>query len=261
MSSGENGAQTIELQGIQVPYVRRGSGPQMLLLHGGGGPQAAMPFFDKLAEKFDVIAPVHPGFGGTPIPDHFDNMEDLVYLHLDLMDALDLKDAVLMGFSMGGWCAAEIAVRTTQRLSKMILVDAVGVRTGGPTDRVIADVFGLPGHEVAKLMFHDMANAPDLSKFTDDQLTVMAGNRIALGLYTWEPYMHNPKLPHRLHRVDVPTLLVWGASDGLVDVKYGETYRDMIPGAKMVVVPEAGHSPQAEQPDVFVDHVLSFAAT
>lgn len=261
MSSGTDGAATIQLQGTDVSYVRRGSGQQLLLLHGGGGPQAAFPYFDRLTERFDVIAPVHPGFGGSRIPDHFDGMEDLVYLHLDFMDALDLDDAILMGFSMGGWTAAEIAVRTTRRLSRMILVDSVGIKPGGPTDRDIADVFGMPGPEAMKLTFHDPSKAPDLGAMTDEQLNVIAANRIALGLYTWEPYMHNPKLRHRLHRVNVPTLLIWGESDGLVTVKYGEAFRDMIPGAKFVVVPEAGHAPQVEQPDTFVDHVLSFAAS
>ncbi len=261
MSSGSDGAATIELQGIEVPYVRRGSGQPLLLLHGGGGPQAAMPFFDRLAERFDVIAPVHPGFAGTRIPDQFDDIEDLVYLYLDLMDALDLKDAVLMGFSMGGWTAAEIAVRTTHRLDKLILVDSVGVKPGDRETRDIADVFGLPGPDIAKLMFHDPSKGPDLGAMTDDQLTMIAANRIALAMYTWDPYMHNPKLPQRLHRVDVPTLLIWGESDGLVTVDYAKAFQGMIPGAKLVTVAEAGHSPQVEQPDVFIDHVISFAAS
>lgn len=252
---------TIELQGIDLQYVRRGSGPQLLLLHGGGGPQSELPFFDRLAENFDVIAPVHPGFAGTAIPDHFDGLEDLVYLHLDLIDALDLKDVVLMGFSMGGWTAAEIAVRYAHRLSKLILVDSVGIKPGAPTDRDVADIFGLPAAEVTRLMFHDTANAPNPAEMSDEQFTAIAANRIALAMYTWEPYMHNPKLPRRLHRVTMPTLLIWGESDGLVTVKYAEAFRDMIPGAKLVLVPEAGHLPQLEQSDIFVDHVLSFAAS
>lgn len=260
MNSGTNGASSVSLQGIDLNYVRRGSGPPMLLLHGGGGPQDGFPYFAKLAEKFDVIAPVHPGFAGTPIPEHFDNMEDLVYLHLDFMDALDIRDAVVMGFSMGGWTAAEIAVRNMSRIAKLILVDAVGVKPGGPMDRDVADIFGLPGPDVAKLTFHDPSKAPNPADMTDEQLTVLAGNRIALGLYTWKPYMHNPKLPKRLHRITAPTLLIWGESDGLVTVKYGEAYRDMIPGAKLDVIPEAGHVPQLEQPDAFLDRVLSFAA-
>lgn len=257
--AADNGAK-LTIQNIELDVVRKGSGPPLLMLHGGGGPVAGFPFADRLAEKFEVIAPVHPGFAGSPIPDRFDNIHDLTFLYLDLMDALDLRDAVLMGFSMGGWAAAEIAVMTTERLSKLILVDAVGVKPGDRETRDIADIFGLPPEELVRLMWHDPANAPDLSEMTDEELQIIATNRIALGLYTWDPYMHNPKLPGRLHRIDVPTLLIWGESDGLVTTGYAESYRAMIPGAELVVIPEAGHAPQAEQPEKFVEHVLAFAS-
>ncbi len=249
----------IELPGAAVEVVRKGAGPQLFVLHGGGGPVAAMPFADKLAENFEVIAPVHPGFAGSAIPDHFDNLQDLVYLYLDLMDALELEDAVMMGFSMGGWTAVELAVMSTARISKLILVDAVGVKVGGREDRDIADVFATPPDELARMMWHDPAKAPNPANMTDAQLEIVQSNRVALGLYTWEPYMHNPKLPHRLHRIDVPTLLLWGESDGLVTPDYGRAYCAMIPGAEIIVIPEAGHAPQAEQPGAFVEHVVSFA--
>jgi pimeloyl-ACP methyl ester carboxylesterase len=249
----------MEIDGVALEVARKGAGPPLFLLHGGGGPVMALPFTDKLAESFEIIAPVHPGFGGSPIPEHFDNLQDLVFLYLDLMDALELDDAVMMGFSMGGWTAAELAVMTTARISRLILVDSVGIKPGGRDDRDIADVFALPPAEVTRLMWHDPANAPDPADLTDAQSEVMAAGRVALALYTWQPYMHNPKLPRRLHRIDVPTLLIWGASDGLVTPAYGEAYRDMIPGARLVVIPEAGHSPQREQPDAFVRHVLDFA--
>ena len=249
----------VTLQGIDLRVIRRGAGPQLLLLHGGGGPQHDLPFFHKLTEHFDVIAPIHPGFSGSAIPEHFDGMEDLVYLYLDVMDALDLRDVTLMGMSMGGWAAAEIAVRNTSRIANLILVDAVGIKTGGRDTRDIADVFGLPQDEVTRLLFHDPTRAPDPATFTDDQLTDMAANRIALAMYTWEPYMHNPKLRYRLHRIQVPTLLIWGEGDGLVPVAYAEAYRNLIPGAKLVVIPQAGHVPQVEQPDLFCNHVYTFA--
>ncbi len=211
----QEGAGTVTLQGIDLQVIRRGVGPPLLLLHGGGGPQPHLPFFDRLAEQFDVIAPTHPGFAGSPIPEHFDGMDDLVYLYLDLMDALDLRDVILVGISMGGWAAAEIAVRNTSRVSKLILADAVGIKTGGRDARDIADVFGLPQPDVTRLLFHDPSKAPDPTTFTDEQLNEMAANRIALAMYTWEPYMHNPKLRYRLHRIQVPTLLIWGEDDGL----------------------------------------------
>jgi pimeloyl-ACP methyl ester carboxylesterase len=255
----QEGAGIVTLQGIDLQVTRRGSGTPLLLLHGGGGPQHHLPFFQKLTEHFDVIAPIHPGFAGSAIPAHFDGMEDLVYLHLDLMDALDLRDVMVVGMSMGGWAAAEMAVRNTSRMAKLILVDAVGIKTGDRESRDIADMFGLPQDEITRLLFHDPANAPDLATFTDAQLTEMAASRIALAMYTWEPYMHNPKLRYRLHRIQVPTLLIWGERDGLVPVAYAEAYRALIPGAELVVIPQAGHAPQVEQPDLFCRHVYTFA--
>ena len=249
----------MKIQGLDVDVVRKGKGRPMLMLHGGGGPVAGMPFAVRLAEHFEIIAPTHPGFAGTKMPEHFNRIDDLAFLYLDLLDELDLKDVVLMGFSMGGWTAAELATMTTERLSKLILVDSVGVKVGGREDRDIADTFGLPPEEVAKIMFHDASRAPDISKMPQEQLEIVAGNRIALGVYCWEPYMHNPKLPRRLHRIDVPTQFIWGASDGLVTVDYGRKFCGMIKGATMTVIEKAGHSPQLEQPDAFVDAVLTFA--
>ena len=259
MSNSTEKLRTFELQGVAVDVVFKGSGPQLFVLHGGGGPVVSMPFADALSEKFEIIAPVHPGFAGSPIPDHFDDLKDLIYLYLDLMDALDLQDAVMMGFSMGGWTAAELAVLSTARLSKLILVDAVGVKVGGRDDRDIVDVFATPQEELAKLLWHDQVKAPDPLKMTEAQRQIMQANRVALGLYTWEPYMHNPKLPRWLHRIDVPTLVLWGESDGLVTPDYGRAYAGMIPSAEFAVIPEAGHAPQVEQPDDFVKKVLSFA--
>jgi pimeloyl-ACP methyl ester carboxylesterase len=247
------------LQGIDLDVRRKGRGPRILVLHGGGGPVLGFPFADRLAQRFELIEPVHPGFAGTPIPDHFDGLEDLVYLYLDMMDALDLERTIVLGNSLGGWLAAEIAVRTTARIAKLIMVDAVGVKVGGREERDIVDVFATSQHELNRLMWHDPARAPDPSKLTDDELKVVAGNRVALSLYGWDPYLHNPKLRHRLHRIKVPTLFIWGASDRLVTPAYGRAYCGMIPGARMTVIERAGHAPHVEQPDAFVANVMSFA--
>lgn len=250
----------MKLQGIDVDVVRKGKGRPLVMLHGGGGPIAGLPFADRLAEKFEVIAPTHPGFGGSKMPEHFNRVDDLVFLYLDLLDELNLRDVVLMGFSMGGWTAAEMATMTTERLSRLILVDSVGVKVGGREDRDIADIFGMPGDKLAQIMFHDPSRAPKLENMTQEQIEIVAANRLALGVYTWEPFMHNPKLPRRLHRIRIPTHFIWGASDGLVTVDYGRKFCGMIKGATMTVIEKAGHSPQSEQPDAFVDAVLSFAA-
>jgi pimeloyl-ACP methyl ester carboxylesterase len=256
---GQEGVTTIALQGIDLRLVRRGKGPPMVLLHGGDGPQDHLPFFNSLTAQFDVIAPIHPGFAGSAIPDHFDTMEDLVYLYLDLLDVFDLRDVLLLGLCMGGWAAVEMAVRNTHRIAKLILVDAVGIKPGNRETRDIADIFGMPDADVAPLLFHDPRKRPSLTAMSDEQVAAVAADRVAYALYTWHPYMHNPKLRYRLHRIDVPTLLIWGASDGLVSVAYAKAYRAMIPSARLAVIPAAGHLPQVEQPDVFLDHLLSFA--
>ncbi len=249
----------MKLQGIDLDVARMGSGPPLLMLHGGGGPVAGMPFAARLAEKFEIIAPVHPGFAGTRLPDHFDRVDDLVYLYLDLLDELDLRDVLLVGCSMGGWVAAELATMTTERLSRLVLVDPVGVKVGGRDDRDIADVFAVPGERLAELMFHDPSKMPGFADMPEEQLETIAANRMALGVYTWDPYMHNPKLPGRLHRITIPTHFIWGASDGVVSVDYGRGFCGMISGATMTVIDEAGHAPYLEQPDRFVDDLLSFA--
>jgi pimeloyl-ACP methyl ester carboxylesterase len=249
----------IELQGIDLQLVRQGAGPHLLLLHGGDGPQDQLLFFRRLTERFDVIAPVHPGFAGSVAPSRFDHLDDLVYLYLDLLDALDLRDVILVGTDMGGWVAAEIAVRNTARLSKLILIDAVGVKPGDRDSRDIADIFGLSDTEVATLLFHDVANRPDPVSMSARDIEGLAANRIAHAMYTWTPYMHNPRLRYRLHRIDAPTLLIWGASDGMVNTAYAEAYRSMIPNADLHIIAEAGHFPHIEQPDRLFDAVLSFA--
>ena len=250
---------TIKLPGVDLQVVRKGSGPQVLLLHGDDGPEDRLPVFDRMADHYDVIQPVHPGFAGTAIPEHFDNLQDLVFLYMDLIDHLDLKDAILVGFSMGGWAAAEIAVMSTQRFSKLVLVDSVGIKPGGPFDRDIADVFALPPSEQTRITWHDPLMAPDPATMTDEELQLLAAQRVALGFYTWEPYMHNPKLPHRLHRINIPTQLIWGESDGIVSPQYGQALKNMIPGASMLVIPKAGHAPHVEQPEEFMKHFLDFA--
>ena len=253
-------ATTVSLHGVDISLVRGGSGPPVLVLHGGDGPVDHLPFADGIRGGFEIIQPTHPGFDGSPIPEHFDGLQDLIFLYLDLIDSLDLRDAILMGFSMGGWLAAELAVLNTSRFSKLVLVDSVGIKPGGPFDRDITDIFALPAEDVLKAAWHDPAKAPDVKEMTEEKLQKVAADRVAHGLYTWEPFMHNPKLRYRLHRIDIPTLLIWGENDGIVTTDYGAALRDLIPGASMSVIPKSGHYPHIEQPDEFVKRFLDFAS-
>jgi pimeloyl-ACP methyl ester carboxylesterase len=243
---------------VPVSYVELGEGAPILYLHGAAGPVPDAPFLKLLAAHGRVIAPVHPGFGHAVLPDWMDSIDDLSYVYLDLLDALDLRDVTVIGHSMGGWLAAEIAVKSTARIARLILVDAVGIKVSDRNTRDIADIFATAPADLQKLVYHDLAKAPDLSKFSDEAMEIVARNREASALYLWEPYAHNPKLPRRLHRIKVPVLFIWGESDGLVTPAYGRAFSERVPGSRFEVVANAGHVPQAEQPDAFVNLVTGF---
>jgi pimeloyl-ACP methyl ester carboxylesterase len=249
----------ITVRGLELEVMHRGTGPLLLLLHGAGGIDPHAEFPDLLARHFEVVAPSHPGFGKSPLPDLFDSVDDLAYVYLDLLGQLDMRDVTLVGLSLGGWIAAEVAVRCAHRLSRLILVGPVGIKAGDRETRDIPDIFALPPEEVTRLVYRDPRKAAvEYATMSDDQLRIIARNRQSLALYTWEPYMHDPKLRYRLGRLKLPVLLVRGASDGLVSAQYLEAYRAAIHGARIETIAEAGHAPQIEQPLALVERMLAF---
>ena len=206
-----------------------------------------------------MIAPSHPGFGKSELPDWLDSVEDIAHVYLELMDRLGLAAVDLVGCSVGGWIAADMATKTPERVKRLVLVGPVGVKVG-PSDKLdIPDIFAMSQDKLNRLLYHDADKSrPDLAAMSEDELTMLVRNRETLALITWEPYMHNPKLKHRLHRVRAPALFVRGASDGLVSAKYLEGYAALLPNARIATIPEAGHAPQVEQPAALADKVLDF---
>jgi len=245
---------------VQLEMVERGQGRPILLLHGEDGLDPHVPFLELLADAGHIIAPSHPGFGHSPEVDWIDTVDDLSYLYLDFLAAQKLQDVIVIGLSLGGWIAAEMAVKSTERLAKMILVAPVGIKVGGRETRDIPDIFALSPNEVARLTYHDPTFASvDYSRLSEGQLTAMARNREATVLYAWEPYFHNPKLRRRLRRIGVPTLFLWGANDQFVTSSYyGAAYRDAIPGARLETIDRAGHLPHIEQPQDLVEKIRMF---
>ena len=253
------GEQVLPMRGVDLVLARRGEGPPLLWLHGEDGARPDSSFIERLAERFEVFAPTHPGFGGSDLPGWIDHIDDLVYLYMDLLDRLKLENVTLVGTSMGGWIAAEMAVRSTARLARVVLVGAVGVKVGDRETRDIPDIWGLHPREVAERVWHRREMIPDYSKMTDTQLEGIARDQEAAALYLWEPYMHNPRLARRLHRIDRPTLMLRGAHDGLVSQAYMDAWAAMIPGAARVVIEGAGHVPDVERPEALAREILRFA--
>jgi len=252
-------AERLSVRGIDLEVVRRGAGPPLLLLHGMQTVDPRAPFLDRLGRHVEVIAPSHPGFGHSPRPDDFDTVYDLVHLYLDVLDQIS-DDVTLVGLSFGGWLAAEIAATCRHRLRKLVLVDAVGIKIGDRETRDILDVFNTSPRDVQQRSWHDPGKwAPDFDAMSDDELVVRHRNWEALCLYAWRPYMYNPRLRRWLRRIPVPTLVLWGASDGIVTPAYGRAYADAIPGARFELIERAGHHPEIEQPEAFVERVVAFA--
>ena len=251
----------VAISGVDLEIVEKGTGRPLLFLHAGEGLWPERPWLDKLSEKHRVIAPFHPGFGGSALPDWFGTVDDLAYLYLDLAGHLQLKDAVLVGACFGGWVAAETMVRSSKRFSHLVLADPVGIKVRGRDDRDIADMHGMPRAEVMKLAWADPAvGEVDHTQLPETELAQIVRGREALALYGWKPYMHNPRLKRWLHRIDRPTLLLWGEKDRIVDLDYAEGWRAEIPGAKLEVIANAGHYPHWEQPNEFAKRVAAFTA-
>ena len=249
----------VDLGGIKIEVERRGRGAPLLLLYGEEALELESPLLDQLAKDHELIIPSPPGFGRSERPDWITSPDDIAYLYLDLVERFQLQGVVVLGFSLGGWIAAEMATKDDSFISKLVLVDPFGIKVGGPTDRDIQDVWLLHSDRVAALKWFDPQKARrDYASMPEDKLTIVARNSESFARFCWEPYMHNPKLRHRLHRIQVPTLLVWGENDGLVTPAYGEAYRKLIPGASMTTIANAGHLPHIEQPDIFLERLRAF---
>ena len=215
-----------------------------LVLHGGGGPRTVQGIADHLAPFMDVILPTHPGWDGIDRPATINGVDDLAALYLDLLAERDLTDVLVIGSSLGGWTAAEMAVRDSRRIGKLVLIDAVGITVEGEP---MADFFALDPRGVAEYAWHDSERYyVDPATMPQAQLEMQQANRATMLAIAAD--MHNPTLAGRLSEVRVPTLVIWGESDRIVTPGYGRAYADAFANAEFQVVTEAGHLPQLEQP-------------
>jgi pimeloyl-ACP methyl ester carboxylesterase len=264
MSAAVADAMRLEVGGVPIEISERGKGKPLLFLHPGhpaGRLDPASRMMEALAEKMRVIAPTHPGFGTTPAPAQLTTVDDLAYLYLDLLAAMNLKDVVLAGASFGGWIAAEIAVKSTERLSHLILIDSLGIKTGDRETRDIADIYAVTDKQLAELSYADPQKMTrDVKSLPESELILMARSREATGRYGWTPYMHDPKLKARLHRIRIPTLVLWGAADRIAKPDYGRVFAAAIPGADFALIEGAGHFPHLEQPNTLAHRILDFVA-
>jgi pimeloyl-ACP methyl ester carboxylesterase len=250
---------SINVAGIDLEIAEAGSGAPVVMLHGAGGFDVRQPVNGLLAQHRRVICPSHPGFGKSALPDWLDSVDDIAHVYLELLDKLELGTVDLIGCSLGGWIAVEMATKCPERFTKLLLVGPVGVKTGTPDDLDIPDVFALSSAELNRLLFRDPHKmVPDPASLSDDELAIVVRNRETLALLSWEPYMHNPKLNHRLRRISAPTLFLRGDCDGLVSEKYLKAYAALVPQALTATISNAGHAPHLEEPEAFAGAAIKF---
>ena len=235
---------------VEVTVDEYGEGQPFLLLHGGGGPDTTARFGERLAGSahLRVLSPIHPGFGGTPRPEALHTASGLAALYAALLDQLGLDDVTVAGNSLGGWIAAELAILNSPRVTRVILIDAVGIEV---PEHPPADFFSLRMDQVFPLSFHDPAPfAIDPAALPPAAQQAGAANRAALITYSGGTTMAgDPTLRGRLAAVQAPALVLWGDSDRIVTPEYGRAWADAIPKARFEVLKDTGHLPQVETPD------------
>lgn len=251
---------SVSLTTGQLPLrvVEAGEGRPYLLLHGGAGPRSMLALFDALAETGKAILPTHPGFDGEERPDGFSSVRQLAECYVALLEDMDLQNVMVIGNSVGGWIAAEMGLLGSPRIGGVVLINAVGI-DADVSGKPIADPMAVSPEKRAALAFHDperIAIAPR----DPAGLAAMAENQRTLYAYAGEPFMHDPTLRARLAEMSRPVLILWGESDGIVDLEYGRRYAAAIAGSRLEVVGKAGHLPQIEQLGEVQRQIASFGA-
>ena len=242
---------------ISVRMLRDGRGEPLVFLHGANGLPAWLPFFEKLAERYDVRVPEHPGFGLSDNPPWIKNIADLAMYYLDFLDELGFANVHLIGHSLGGWTAAELAVRNTARLASLTLLAPAGVRVKGV---ISGDNFIWSAEETQRNLIHEPALADALltRTLTEEEADIELTNRFMAAKFGWEPRWFNPALERWLHRISVPTLVVWGEQDRLLPSAYAKAWQTRLPNARVEIIPQCGHRPHIERLDATVKAVLGF---
>lgn len=247
----------VDVRGCKLHLRRGGQGEPLMFLHGAQGLNGHEPGIELLAANFDVIAPDHPGFGTSDLSDLVDDIGDLALFYLDLLDVLELDRVHLVGQCIGGWLALEIAIRTTERIKSLVVVNSAGLRVKGVPR---ADMFVCSENELLKLLFAGNGAAEWIASWraSPDREEIYDRNRAAAARYAWSPRLCNPKLDRWLHRIDVPTHIIWGEEDRVIPPAYASALKELIAGATVATLPDCAHMLHIEQPQAFAAEVSRF---
>jgi pimeloyl-ACP methyl ester carboxylesterase len=253
----------VEVAGVRLQLVKGGTGEPLLMLHDELGQPGWLRFHASLARQYTLYIPSHPGFGKSEGLEWIMNMRDMAGWYLEALDDLDVGRVNVVGFSLGGWLAAEMATMCPEQFKKLVLVGATGIK---PPTGQIYDMFLEVAKDFITASYLDPAKTPEFPQVcpetpTPEQIEAWEMAREEACRLGWRPYMHYPSLPHLLRRLrKLPTLIVWGRQDAIVPLSVAEVYHASIPGSRLVILDNCGHHPEIEQPDEFVQQVQAFLA-
>ncbi len=259
MNSTVDVTTTVEVSGTKTTLWRSGAGRPLLFLHPGDGLTPHVPLLERLSKSYQVWAPAHPGFDGSHKPDHVRTTDDLAYYYLNFLEEMDLRDVIVVGPSFGGWIAAEISTKNSSRIAGLVFSGTLGCKFKEPRNREILDLFSIPQYELDPYFYWDKEKScRDYSVYTDEYLEKLAQNHATFALFGWSPTLHNPKLRHRLERIQPPALVIWGANDMVVSSEYGQEFASRLPNAEFEIVLNSGHYVHLEQMETYVGLVEDF---
>jgi len=258
--AGSAAEEYLDFPGGRVHLLRGGAGRPVLFLHAAGGAGQWHQYHERLARRFDVIAPDHPGFAGSDELPDVEGVDDLVLHYVDLIERLGLVRPHVVGASFGGWIAAELAVARPDVIGSLVLLAPAGLRL---PEHPPADLFFMTPEQVVGALFHNLDHAAALfpGEPTVDDILAAYRDMTALARFAWgSPFLSNPKLERRLHRVTAPTLVVTPVEDRVIPVEHGRRYADLIPNAEYTVVEDCGHAMYFEKPAEFAAVTGDFLA-
>jgi pimeloyl-ACP methyl ester carboxylesterase len=245
----------------ELNVIKGGTGKPLLVFHGELGDGGWLKWHSELAKKRTLWIPLHPGFGKSPMADWIMDVRDLSIFYSRFIREQKLTPADVIGFSLGGWIAAEMAIINAQQFGKMILVGATGLR---PPSGEIMDMFTVTARVYLNGNVLDPHGNPEFARLfggeqTPAQFEAWEDARAEAARIAWKPYMFNQSMAHLLENIaGLPTLLLWGKQDKVVPLSAGEMYHKKIAGSKLVTFDNCGHMPEVEKTDDFIKEVEKF---
>ena len=253
--------ENVNVHDVEIALLERGEGRRLLFLHGEDGLIWSEPVIDALAKDFHVTAPEHPGWGGSTRPRHITEVRDIASVYGEFLEGFE-EPFLVVGCSFGAWVAAELAIASRVPLAGVVLVAPTGIKLGGREERDFPDIWMADYPALLDILYGDPSRSPDLTALSDEEYLYLAMAQEATARYCWRPYMHDPKLRHRLRRITAPALLLAGEADRFaLYPDYHERYAELVGpgGAELRTIPGAGHRLEEEAPDGLADLIVRFS--